>query len=69
MKFQFENLPDFIVMDGHGFYVWAAVIVAALISAWLIISPLIRLRQMLKDIAQEVTICLLYTSPSPRDRG
>jgi heme exporter protein D len=43
MKFQFENLPDFIAMDGHGFYVWAAVIVAALISAWLIISPLIRL--------------------------
>ena len=54
MKFQFENLPDFLAMDGHGFYVWSAVIVAALISAWLIISPLIRLRQVIKDIAQEV---------------
>ena len=54
MNFQFENLPDFIAMDGHGFYVWSAVIVAALISAWLIISPLIRLRQVIKDIAQEV---------------
>ena len=56
MKFQFENLPDFIAMDGHGFYVWSAVIVAALISAWLIISPLIRLRQVIKDIAQELSL-------------
>ena len=62
MKFQFENLPDFIAMDGHGFYVWSAVIVAALISAWLIISPLIRLRHMLKDIAQEVTIEKIHKS-------
>ena len=62
MKFQFENLPDFIAMDGHGFYVWSAVIVAALISAWLIISPLIRLRQMIKDIAQEVAIENIHKS-------
>lgn len=62
MKFQFENLPDFIAMDGHGFYVWAAVIVVALVSAWLIISPLIRLRQVLKDIAQEVAIENIHKS-------
>ena len=62
MKFQFENLPDFIAMDGHGFYVWSAVIVAALISAWLIISPLIRLRQVTKDIAQEVAIENIHKS-------
>ena len=62
MKFQFENLPDFIAMDGHGFYVWSAVIVAALISAWLIISPLIRLRQVIKDIAQEVAIENIHKS-------
>lgn len=62
MKFQFENLPDFIAMDGHGFYVWAAVIVAALISAWLIISPLLRLRQVLKAIAQEVAIENIHKS-------
>ncbi|PDH30014.1 MAG: heme exporter protein CcmD [SAR92 bacterium MED-G29] len=62
MKFQFENLPDFIAMDGHGFYVWSAVIVAAFISAWLIISPLIRLRQVIKDIAQEVAIENIHKS-------
>ena len=62
MKFQFENLSDFIAMDGHGFYVWSAVIVAALISAWLIISPLIRLRQVIKDIAQEVAIENIHKS-------
>ena len=62
MKFQFENLPDFLAMNGHGFYVWAAVIVAALISAWLIISPLIRLRQVIKDIAQEVAIENIHKS-------
>jgi heme exporter protein CcmD len=49
-------------MDGHGFYVWAAVMVAALISAWLIISPLIRLRQVIKDIAQEVAIENIHKS-------
>ena len=62
MKFQFENLADFIAMDGHGFYVWSAVIVAAFISAWLIISPLIRLRQVIKDIAQEVAIENIHKS-------
>lgn len=62
MKFQFENLADFIAMDGHGFYVWAAVMVAALISAWLIISPLLRLRQVLKDIAQEVAVENIHKS-------
>ena len=62
MKFQFENLPDFLAMDGHGFYVWSAVIVAALISAWLIISPLIRLRLVIKDIAQEVAIENIHKS-------
>ncbi|MDG1749024.1 MAG: heme exporter protein CcmD [Porticoccaceae bacterium] len=62
MKFQFENLPDFLAMDGHGFYVWAAVIVAALISVWLVISPLIRLRQVLKDVAHEVAIENIHKS-------
>ena len=62
MKFQFENLLDFLAMDGHGFYVWSAVIVAALISAWLIISPLIRLRQVIKDIAQEVALENIHKS-------
>ena len=62
MKFQFENLADFIAMDGHGFYVWAAVMVAALISAWLIISPLLRLQQVLKDIAQEVAVENIHKS-------
>ena len=62
MKFQFENLADFIAMDGHGFYVWAAAMVAALISAWLIISPLIRLRQVIKDITQEVAIENIHKS-------
>ena len=62
MKFRFENLHDFIAMDGHGFYVWSAVIVAALISAWLIINPLIRLRQVIKDIAQEVAIENIHKS-------
>ena len=62
MTFQFENLSDFIAVDGHGFYVWSAVIVAALISAWLIISPLIRLRQVIKDIAQEAAIENIHKS-------
>lgn len=38
MKFQFANLADFIAMNGHGSYVWAAyliTLVALVILVWL----------------------------------
>lgn len=56
MTFQFENLPDLLAMDGHGPYVWAAVVVTILISAWLIISPSIKQRRVMRDIAREAAI-------------
>lgn len=38
MKFQFANFADFIAMNGHGSYVWAAyliTLVALVILVWL----------------------------------
>jgi len=56
MKFQFENWSDFLLMDGHGVYVWIAAMVTILIMSWLIISPLMSLRQFKKDFTNEASL-------------
>ena len=42
-------------MDGHGAYVWAAVVVTVLLMTWLIINPLLQGRNVFKEIAREVS--------------
>ena len=39
MTFQFESLQQLLTMDGHGFYVWTAVLVSMAVMLWLIVSP------------------------------
>jgi heme exporter protein CcmD len=42
-------------MDGHGAYVWTAVVVTVLLMTWLIINPLLQGRNVFKEIAREVS--------------
>ena len=42
-------------MDGRGAYVWAAVAGTVLLMTWLIINPLLQGRDVVKEIAREVS--------------
>lgn len=48
MIFQFESLMDFLVMSGHGSYVWAAYLITITGFAYLCIAPLMAHRAMVK---------------------
>ena len=54
MKFQFENLQQMFIMEGHGPYVWTAVLVTVAMMVWLIIKPLADRRAALKDVAADM---------------
>ena len=51
--FRFESLNDFIQMGGHGYYVWSAYLISLIALAWLVISPLVRRKQFMKEIARQ----------------
>ena len=54
MKFQFENLQQMFIMDGHGPYVWTAVLVSVAMMIWLVVKPLAEQRAALKDVAADI---------------
>ena len=47
MEFQFTSLADFMMMSGHGPYVWSCYAATAAGLLYLIISPLRRRRRFL----------------------
>lgn len=49
MKFQFENLQDFIHMHGHGPYVWAAYAITLVAIGYLLAAPLLDARAFFKQ--------------------
>lgn len=51
MTIQFASLQEFLIMEGHGPYVWLAVIVSLAVLVGLVVSPL---RQQRKTIDQIV---------------
>ncbi len=54
MKFQFQSVSHLLVMGGHDFYVWSAVIVTLIVIIGLIVRPLIQHRVVLSQIAKEL---------------
>ena len=51
MTIQFASLQEFLIMEGHGPFVWLAVIVSLAVLVGLVVSPL---RQQRKTIDQIV---------------
>ncbi|MEH6616613.1 MAG: heme exporter protein CcmD [Porticoccus sp.] len=51
--FQFGSLSEFIQMDGHGPYVWAAYLISLLALLWLVVSPLYRKRKLMQEIVRQ----------------
>ncbi len=54
MNFQFENLQQVLEMDGHGPYVWTAVLVSLAVMVWLVGKPLADSRAAQKDVARDI---------------
>ena len=52
---QFANLQEFMLMDGHGPYVWLAVCVSLAVLVGLIISPLRQQRKCIDEIASQLS--------------
>lgn len=54
MTMYFANFQDLLRMDGHGIYVWSAVVISLLILAWLIVAPILSRRALLKEVARDI---------------
>ena len=54
MNFYFADFQSFLLMDGHGTYVWSALVITLLVMVWLIVSPLISRRALLKEVARDI---------------
>ena len=54
MTMYFASFQDLLTMDGHGVYVWSAVIISLVILAWLIVAPMLSRRALLKEVARDI---------------
>jgi heme exporter protein D len=45
----FESFTDFIVMDGHGIYVWTVVAISTVFILTLVLSPIRAKKQFFKQ--------------------
>lgn len=54
MEFQFESFADFLAMGKHGFYVWLAYGLAALVVLWNVLQPILQRRRLFKLQAQQL---------------
>lgn len=66
MGFQFESLNDFLVMDGHGVYVWASYVVTAIALTLLVLIPSVKRRQLLIRLQRQQRI---DEGQQPRDEA
>jgi heme exporter protein D len=52
--FQFDSIDAFFTMAGHGSFVWTAYGISIALMLWLIVNPLRRKHQLLKQIARDL---------------
>lgn len=50
----FANFQDLLTMDGHGIYVWSAVLISLVVLAWLIVAPILSRRALLKEVSRDI---------------
>ncbi|MES2826142.1 MAG: heme exporter protein CcmD [Pseudomonadota bacterium] len=49
MNFQFDSLDAFLIMNGHGVYVWACYIITFSVLTFLVVSPMLQRKSFLKQ--------------------
>jgi heme exporter protein D len=56
MKFQFSTFADFVMMNGHGPYVWACYTITLAVLVYLLVSPLVQRRRFINQQAKQQRI-------------
>ncbi|WP_323843874.1 heme exporter protein CcmD [Microbulbifer magnicolonia] len=56
MQFQFENIAEFLAMQGHGPYVWISYAVTFAVLAALAVYPPLRRRQLQRELQRQQRI-------------
>lgn len=51
---QFSSLNEFLLMDGHGVYVWAAYGLTFLVLAYNVLVPLFKRKSLLKELRRNI---------------
>ncbi|MDG2502770.1 MAG: heme exporter protein CcmD [Porticoccaceae bacterium] len=54
MNFQFENLQQLLAMEGHGPFVWTAVVVSLAVMIRLVTKPMADSKAAQKDVARDI---------------
>ncbi len=49
----FDSFADFVAMGGHGPYVWSAYGVSLSVLLWLVLRPIGRRRQILRQLKRQ----------------
>jgi len=65
LNFQFESLSDFLSMSGHGPFVWACYLVTFLAIGYLILSPILAKRRLVKTLQRQQKIAQPQMSDMP----
>ena len=60
MNIQFASFQQFLLMDGHGPYVWLAVIVSVAVLIGLVVSPLKQQKKIINQNQTLLTVLNLY---------
>ena len=63
---QFDSLSAALAMDGHGFYVWAVVVVSTVVIAGMLLVPILSSRRLLERQRQQQTETLEPAAPTVR---
>ncbi len=63
----FQSLDSLLYMDGHGAFVWAAYFITAAVITAILVSPGLRRRRFLRQLAGEVKRQQAVTDPGGVD--
>lgn len=56
MTFRFDTFFDFMLMDGHGGYVWASYLITFVVLVALIVIPFWQKRQLIDQLKRQERI-------------
>lgn len=62
MKFQFESFADFMMMNGHGPYVWASYLITFVAIVYLLCAPVVMQRAFIKKQRKQLKLAQLQAS-------
>jgi len=56
LTFQFESFSEFMLMAGHGPYVWACYLITAVALVYLACAPLVKRRALFAELQRQARI-------------